>query len=247
MELKGKVALVSGASRGIGRSIAISLAEAGCDLVINYVSNKDAADAVVDKIKSMGRRAMSYQADVSKREQTNAMVEETQQKLGPVQILVNNAGITRDRSFLKLSVESWHEVLLVNLDGAFNLTGKALQPMIDSGWGRIINISSIVAQMGNFGQTNYAVAKGGLMAFTKTLAREVAKKGVTVNCIAPGFIDTDMTSVVAKDVLDLVCKLTPIGRLGQADEVAVAARFLAHPMASFITGQIINVNGGMYM
>jgi len=247
MELSGKVSLVSGSSRGIGRASALALADAGSDIVVNYLSNVDAAEQVVEQVKKRGRRAIAVQADVSKRDEVNAMVDRAQAELGPVQILVNNAGITRDRSFMKLSVEHWHEVLLVNLDGAFNLTGKLLPLMVEMKWGRVINMSSIVAQMGNFGQINYAVAKGGLLAFTKTLAREVAKKGVTVNAIAPGFIDTDMTAAVPEETLNLVRQLTPIGRLGTADEVAVAVRFLAHPSASFITGEVIKVNGGMYM
>jgi len=247
MELKGKVSLVTGSSRGIGRAIALALAEAGSDVVVNYVSNQDAAELVVDKIRSMGRRAVAYRANVSQKDQTDAMVDQAEEAFGTIQILVNNAGITRDRSFMKLSREQWHEVLLVNLDGPFNLTSRLLPNMVESKWGRMINISSIVAQMGNFGQANYAVAKGGLIAFTKTLAREVAKKGVTVNAIAPGYIDTDMTAVVSEEGLEIVRKLTPMGRLGTPEEVAVAARFLADPQSSFITGQVINVNGGMYM
>ena len=247
MELNGKVSLVSGSSRGIGRASAILLAEAGSDIVVNYLSNAVAAEQVVEQIKKRGRRAIAVQADVSKREECNAMIERAQEELGPIQILVNNAGITRDRSFMKLSAEQWHEVLLVNLDGAFNLTGKTLPSMVEMKWGRVINMSSIVAQMGNFGQSNYAVAKGGLIAFTKSLAREVAHKGVTVNAIAPGFIDTDMTAVVPEDSLDVVRKLTPMARLGTAEEVAIVVRFLAHPMSSFITGEVIKVNGGLYM
>ena len=247
MELLGKVGLVSGSSRGIGRAIAVILAEAGSDVVVNYVSNPAAAEEVVNLIKRLGRRAIALQADVSKRDQTDDMVDKAQEALGPIQILVNNAGITRDRSFMKLSREQWHEVLITHLDGAFNLTGKLLPSMVESKWGRVINITSIVGQIGNFGQSNYAVAKGGLMAFTKTLAREVATKGVTVNAVSPGFIETDMTAAVSNNVLDNVRQLTPMGRLGTPSEVAVAVRFLADPRASFITGQIINVNGGMYM
>jgi 3-oxoacyl-(acyl-carrier-protein) reductase len=247
MELKGKVSIISGSSRGIGRATAIALAEAGSDVVVNYVSNADAAEEVVKRITQMGRRAIAIQADVSNREQTNAMVDRALAEVGPIQILVNNAGIARDRSFMKLSAENWHEVLLVNLDGAFNLTSRLLPQMVESKWGRIINMSSIVAQMGNFGQSNYAVAKGGLLAFTKTLAREVARKGVTVNAVSPGFIDTDMTAVVAEEALDVVKKLTPMERLGTAEEVAAAVRFLAAPGSSFITGHTLNVNGGLYM
>lgn len=247
MELKGKVSLISGSSRGIGRATAFALAEAGSDIVVNYLNNRAAADEVVEKLRSMGVRARAYQADVSIAQQCDAMLTAARADLGPIQILVNNAGITRDRSFLKMTREQWKEVLLVNLDGAFNLTHALLPDMIAGGWGRIINISSIVAQMGNFGQSNYGVAKGGLLAFTRTLAREVATKGVTVNALAPGFIETDMTAVVPDKVLQVVRELTPMGRLGTAEEVAVAVRFLAEPRASFITGQVINVNGGMYM
>jgi len=246
-ELEGKVSLITGSSRGIGRATAIMLAEAGSDIIVNYVSNADAATEVVDEIKKRGRRAIAIKADISKPEQSDAMVDQAMDAFGTIQVLVNNAGITRDRSFLKLSSKQWHEVLLVNLDGAFNLTSKLLPPMVESNWGRIINMSSIVAQMGNFGQSNYAVAKGGLIAFTKTLAREVARKGVTVNAVAPGFIETDMTAAVPEEALDIVRKLTPMGRLGRPEEVARAVRFLAAPQASFITGHVINVNGGMYM
>jgi 3-oxoacyl-(acyl-carrier-protein) reductase len=247
MELKDKVSLVSGSSRGIGRAIALALAENGSDIVVNYHTNSAAAEEVVDSITKLGRRAMAFQADVTNREQVIAMIEKAQEAFGIIQILVNNAGITRDRSFLKLSPEHWHEVIMTNLDGAFNLTGRLLPNMIESKWGRVINITSIVGQIGNFGQSNYAVAKGGLMAFTKTLAREVAHKGVTVNAVSPGYIETDMTAVVAPQVLDQVRALTPIGRLGKPEEVAAAVQFLASPRAGFITGTIINVNGGMYM
>lgn len=247
MELEGKVSLITGSSRGIGRATAIALAEAGSDVVVNYHSNETAASEVVEAVKKFGIRAIAIKADVGNSQQTSDMVDQALDAFGPIQILVNNAGITRDRSFMKLSADQWREVLLVNLDGAFNLTSKLLPQMVESQWGRIVNMSSIVAQMGNFGQSNYAVAKGGLIAFTKSLAREVAHKGVTVNAIAPGFIRTDMTSSVPDHAIELVKKLTPMGRLGEPEEVARAVRFLASPESSFITGQVINVNGGMYM
>ena len=247
MEIENKISLVSGSSRGIGRAIALALAEDGSDVVVNYHSNSAAADEVVAAIKKLGRRAMAIQADVTDRDQVIAMIEKAQEAFGVIQILVNNAGITRDRSFLKLSPEQWREVIVTNLDGAFNLTGRLLPNMIESKWGRVINITSIVGQIGNFGQSNYAVAKGGLMAFTKTLAREVALKGVTVNAVSPGYIETDMTASVPAQVLDQVRAMTPIGRLGKPEEVAAAVQFLASPRAGFITGTIINVNGGMYM
>ncbi|HEY3246620.1 MAG TPA: beta-ketoacyl-ACP reductase [Phycisphaerae bacterium] len=247
MELLGKVGLVTGSSRGIGRAIALELAEAGCDVAVNYVNNEQAAHAVVEQIQSLGRRAKAYRADVSNEEQTNAMVEQAQKDFGLIQVVVNNAGITEDKSFLKMTRDQWHKVLLVNLDGPMNITAALLPSIVNSGWGRVINMTSIVAQMGNFGQSNYAVAKGGLIAFTKSLAREVSRKGVTVNAVAPGFIETDMTAKVSAETLEWVKKMTPVGRLGKPEEVAVVVRFLAHPKSAFITGQVVSVNGGMYM
>lgn len=247
VELEGKVSLVTGGSRGIGRACCFALADAGSAVVVNYVRNREAADDVVDALRAKGTEAEAIAADVSAADQTHEMVERIRSRFGQVDVLVNNAGITRDRSFLKMTPDQWHSVLLVNLDGPFNVTSALLGAMCERGWGRVINVTSIVAQMGNFGQSNYAVAKGGLIAFTKTLAREVARKGVTVNAVAPGFIETDMTATVPKESIDLVKKLTPMARLGKPDEVARAVRFLAAPQASFITGQVISINGGLYM
>jgi len=245
--LDGKVSLVTGGSRGIGRAISIALAEAGSDVAINYASNKQRADEVADTIRQMGRRAVTYQADVSLTADNDRMVEALFKDFGTVQVIVNNAGITRDKSFVKMDRDMWDDVLRTNLTGPAMIIYRTIKPMMETGWGRIINISSIVGQMGNFGQANYAAAKGGLAALTKTLAREFARKNVTVNAVAPGFIETDMTAEVPDAALDNVRSLTPMGRLGKPEEVAAAVVFLASPAASFITGEVIGVNGGMYM
>jgi 3-oxoacyl-(acyl-carrier-protein) reductase len=247
MDLADKVSLVTGGSRGIGRACCKALANEGSAIAVNYRANKEAADAVVEELQAMSVRAKAFQADVSEEEGTNIMIEQIMNEFGRVDIIVNNAGITRDRSFLKMTRDQWHSVLLVNLDGPFNVIHSLLPQMVERKWGRIINMSSIVAQMGNFGQSNYAVAKGGLIAFTKSLAREVASKGVTVNAVAPGFIETDMTSVVPEEALEGIRKITPMGRLGRPEEVGRAVRFLAASEASFITGQVVNINGGLYM
>lgn len=245
--LDGKVSLVTGASRGIGRAIAFALAEAGSDVAINYFTSREPAEEAAHQIRKLGRRAEVYKANVSIPEENDVMVGKLLEDFGPVQIVVNNAGITRDKSFMKMDRQMWHDVLNVNLTGPAMIIHRLIKPMIESGWGRIVNITSIVGQMGNFGQANYAAAKGGLMALTKTLAREFARFNVTVNAIAPGFIETDMTADVPETVLEGVRKLTPIGRLGKPEEVAAAVVFLASPAASFITGEILGVNGGMYM
>lgn len=245
--LDGKVSLVTGGSRGIGRAISIALAEAGSDVAINFASNRQRAEEVAGVITKMGRKAMVYQGDVSKTEDNDRMVDQVFKDFGTVQIVVNNAGITRDKSFVKMDRQMWDDVLTTNLTGPAMIIYRTIKPMIEAGWGRVINISSIVGQMGNFGQANYAAAKGGLAALTKTLAREFAKKNVTVNAVAPGFIETDMTAEVPDAALDAVRQLTPMGRLGKPEEVAATVVFLASPLASFITGEVIGVNGGMYM
>jgi 3-oxoacyl-[acyl-carrier protein] reductase len=245
--LEGKVALVTGASRGIGRATALALAEVGANVAVNYQRCCDAAQEVCGKVREFGVKSAAFQADISCSDQCDAMVESVVKDFGRVDVLINNAGITRDKSFLKMSRQMWDEVLGVNLTGTFNVTHAFLNGMVENGWGRVINIASVVGQMGNFGQSNYAVTKGGMIAFTMSLAREVARKGVTVNAVAPGFIETDMTKDLPSVALTNVQAMTPIGRLGKPEEVAAAVVFLATPGAGYITGQVISVNGGLYM
>jgi 3-oxoacyl-(acyl-carrier-protein) reductase len=247
MELKGKVSLITGSSRGIGRATAVMLAEAGSHVAVNYGSNEKAAGEVVKQVEGMGVRAKAYRADISNSKQTDAMIDQVLDDFGTVQVLVNNAGITRDRSFKKMSQDMWDAVLAVNLTGVFTVTKQFIDGMADRGWGRVINVSSIVGEVGNFGQANYAASKAGVIGLTKTLAREYARKGVTVNAVAPGFIKTRMLQDVPEKALEAVINMTPVGRLGEAEEIAAAIAFLASPAASFITGHVLDVNGGMSM
>lgn len=246
-ELQGKLCLVTGGTRGIGRATAMALGEAGADVVFSYQQSTGQAEEVARAIREKGVRSQGYQASVASFDAVQAMVKQIRESFGPVSILVNNAGITRDRSFLKMTRQMWDEVMEVNLDGLFNVTQAILPGMLETGWGRIINVSSIIGQTGNFGQSNYAATKGGAISFTMSLAREVAKRGVTVNAVAPGFIQTDMMKNVPEAALEQVKAMTPMGRLGRPEEIADAVVFLASPRASYITGQVLAVNGGMYM
>ena len=246
-ELQGKLCLVTGGTRGIGRATTLALAEAGADVLFSYQNSKEQAAELEKLIAGRGVKVRSYQANVAIAEQIGAMIRQAENEFGPISILVNNAGITRDKTFVKMSRGMWDEVLRVNLDSLFIVTQAVLPTMLETGWGRIINVASIIGQTGNFGQTNYAASKGAAVSFTMSLAREVAKKGVTVNAVAPGFIQTDMLKGVPEAALEQVKAMTPIGRLGKPEEVADAIAFLASPRAAFITGQVLAVNGGMYM
>ncbi|MEB3272557.1 MAG: 3-oxoacyl-[acyl-carrier-protein] reductase [Prochlorothrix sp.] len=243
--LNEKVALVTGASRGIGRAIALALAEEGAKVVINYASSSGAADEVVAKIEAAGGEAIAVQADVSEEEQVERLFKAAIDRWGRVDVLVNNAGITRDTLLMRMKTPDWQAVINLNLTGVFLCSRAASKVMLKQRSGRIINIASVVGEMGNPGQANYSAAKGGVIALTKTLAKELAPRGVTANAVAPGFIATEMTQVLKAD--DLL-KFIPLGRYGEAEEVAGLVRFLAaDTAAAYITGQVINVDGGMVM
>lgn len=244
--LEGQVALVTGASRGIGRAIAANLAAAGAKVVVNYARSGSAAEAVVAAIVEGGGSAIAIQADVSKADQVDALIGGTLEKFGRVDILVNNAGITRDTLLLRMKPEDWQAVIDLNLTGVFLCTRAVAKLMLKQRSGRIINIASVAGQMGNPGQANYSAAKAGVIGFTKTVAKELASRGVTANAVAPGFIATDMTGDLSNT--DGILKYIPLGRFGQPEDIAGMVRFLAaDPAAAYITGQVFNVDGGMVM
>ena len=243
--LKDKVAVITGASRGIGKAAAIALATQGAKVVINYARSSDAAEATVQEIVTAGGEAVAVQADVSVAEQVDNLIKTTLDKFGRIDVLVNNAGITKDTLLLRMKPEQWQAVIDLNLTGVFLCTKAVSKTMLKQRSGRIINIASVAGQMGNPGQANYSAAKAGVIGFTKTVAKELANRGVTVNAVAPGFITTDMTEDLKSD--DII-KFIPLGRYGKPEEVAGAIRFLAaDPAAAYITGQVFNVDGGMVM
>jgi 3-oxoacyl-[acyl-carrier protein] reductase len=246
MNLNGKTALVTGAAQGIGRDIALALATDGADVAICDV-NLEAAQKTAADIGAKGRKSLAVKANVASSDDVTAMVEQTVQQLGRIDILVNNAGITRDGLLLRMKDDDWDLVLSINLKGAFLCTKAALKHMTKQRAGTIINIASIVGAMGNAGQANYVASKAGLIGLTKTIAREYANRNITANAVAPGFIDTAMTQALTENVRQELAKQIPLGRLGSSEDVANAVRFLASPSAAYITGQVIHVNGGMYM
>ncbi|ELS31840.1 MULTISPECIES: 3-oxoacyl-[acyl-carrier-protein] reductase [Pseudanabaena] len=244
--LEGQVAIVTGASRGIGRAIAVALASEGAKVVVNYASSASAAEEVVAEIKTKGGEAIAIHADVSQESQVDSLIKSAIDSWGRVDILVNNAGITRDTLLLRMKLEDWQSVIDLNLTGVFLSTRAASKIMLKQKSGRIINIASVAGQMGNPGQGNYSAAKAGVIGFTKTVAKELASRGITVNAVAPGFIATDMTADLKNT--DDILKFIPLGRYGQPEEIAGMVRFLAaDPAAAYITGQVFNVDGGMVM
>jgi 3-oxoacyl-[acyl-carrier protein] reductase len=247
VDLSDRVVLVTGGSRGIGRASALKLAGLGAKVAVNYNHNQDAAAEVVAAATASGTDAIMVQGDVSTREGAEAAVKATIERWNRLDILVNNAGITRDQLIMRLSEEDWDAVLDTNLKGAYLCSKLASRQMLRARWGRIINISSVVGQMGNAGQSNYAAAKAGLLGLTKSLAREFASKNITANAIAPGWIETDIVAGLSDDARKYVLGQIPLGRYGEPDDVAGAVAFLASDAAAYITGQTVNVDGGMVM
>lgn len=277
--LEGKVALVTGGARGIGKAIAIRLAEEGADIAIVYQSTKEHAESVsrlidqigtIDELEklsitmdqidtkeyasqisksidSIGVHSYICQTNVSNPEQVDKMIENVIENLGKIDILVNNAGIVRDKSFVKMTHEMWNEVLSVNLDGAFYCTKAVIGEMLERKYGRIVNISSVIGRMGNRGQANYAASKAGMIGLTQSLAKEFASKGITVNAVAPGFVETDMLKGIPQNIMSTILAQIPLGRLGKPSDIASAVAYLCSEDGSYITGQVIDVNGGLYI
>ncbi|WP_105618760.1 3-oxoacyl-[acyl-carrier-protein] reductase [Vallitalea okinawensis] len=247
LKIDGKVAVITGANTGIGRETAISLAKQGATVVINYVVGEELAEEVKKEIESFGGKAIVKYCDVTSFEDTKVMMDEIKKELGSLDILVNNAGITRDTLLLRMKEEDFDKVIDVNLKGAFNCVKHASKIMMKQRSGRIINISSVVGLMGNVGQCNYSASKAGLLGITKSAARELAPRGITVNAVAPGFIESKMTEVLSDDIKEAMLSNIPLKSFGKAKDIANAVTFLASNEAHYITGQVISVDGGMYM
>ena len=242
-----RVAIVTGGARGIGAAITTALANSGVHVAAGYSSNAKAAEELAGKLQAEGASVSVHQGNVGEPADCNRVVDEVMKLRGRVDYLINNAGITVDKTMRKMTVEDWHAVLRINLSGAFYMSKAVLEHMLERGFGRIVNISSLIGQTGGIGQANYAASKSGLFGLSQSLAREVARKGITVNCVAPGFIDTEMVAAVPEQVLAKLLKGVPVGRLGQASEIARAVQFLVDDDAGYITGSVISVNGGLDM
>ena len=244
---KEKIALVTGGGRGIGRETALELARKGCSVAVNYSRSEKAARETVAEIEAIGRRAFAFKADVSSAAEVKEMFTAVASKLGPVEILVCNAGITRDNLLMRMKDEDWNDVITADLSSLFYCAREALRPMLKARWGRIIAISSVTGLVGNPGQCNYAADKAGMTGFIKSLAREVGSRGITANAVAPGYIDTDMTSVLPPEIRETMLKNIPSGRTGTPSDIAKAVAFLASDDSEYIQGQVIAVDGGMTM
>lgn len=247
MILEGKKALVTGASRGIGREVALELARQGADVAVNYAGSEAKANEVVDEIKALGRKAFAVQCDVSDSVSVTGMIKEVMEQFGRVDILVNNAGITRDNLLMRMKEEEWDSVINTNLKGVYLCTKAVTRQMMKQRSGKIINMASIVGVMGNAGQANYVAAKAGVIGLTKSTAKELASRGITVNAIAPGFISTDMTDELTEDVQKAMLSQIPLARFGDPKDIASVATFLASESSSYMTGQTLHVDGGMVM
>ncbi len=242
-----KTAIVTGASRGIGRKIALELGKEGYNVVVNYAGNKEKAEEVVSEIKSFGVEAFAFQANVSEQDEVKAMIKETTSQFGTIDVLVNNAGITRDNLLMRMKQDEWDDVINTNLKGVFNCVQAVTRPMLKQKSGRIINLSSVVGSLGNAGQVNYVATKSGVEGMTRTFARELASRGITCNAVAPGFIVSDMTNQLSDELKEQMKSQIPLARFGEDSDIAHTVAFLASDKASYITGQTIHVNGGMYM
>ncbi|WP_445488312.1 3-oxoacyl-[acyl-carrier-protein] reductase [Niallia sp. 03133] len=247
MKLAGKTALVTGASRGIGKSIALELAKQGANIAVNYAGSVDRANEVVQEIKAIGREAIAIQCDVSNSDSVADMIKQTLDAFGTIDVLINNAGITKDNLLMRMKESEWDDVINTNLKGVFLCTKAVTRPMMKQRKGRIINITSIVGVTGNPGQANYVAAKAGVIGFTKTTAKELAQRNITVNAIAPGFITTDMTDKLSDDVKQAMLSQIPLGAFGNPEDIANAVVFLASDESGYITGQTLHIDGGMYM